>query len=259
MIQILPKINLREVSLKGESNMYKQVAHQLFWISFAVVSGFLFFNAISYDAVQVKILQKIEKIDLSLRKPQISAKAKQVLAGHKIYLINVLSKRAGLYDCQALKNAVPTLQSGMYMTYQQPGSEMFDMVFCDVTQQKQLLLAPQVSFVESQPLDIPSYASPILQQNLSSKIVNCESRHYEMKVCNQSHVIANMPIVKRKYSNSSCQSGVDFGFQGTELWVKNGCRADFELQALVSSTVSHKPQVATKPKITTEKRSGSDR
>lgn len=142
--------------------MRRSILHITTWIFSATITIFLFFNSTNFDEGAAKILKNIEKIDGKLKNGILSEKAKDVLRGHKIYLINVLSKKIGLSDCEAIKKMVPRMKSGMYMAYHVPNAKAFDMIFCDVRKREQVLLDGQVSYEPAKPIEVVTYVPPQL-------------------------------------------------------------------------------------------------
>jgi hypothetical protein len=57
--------------------------------------------------------------------------------------------------------------------------------------------------------------------------VRCESRNGSFKICNVS-TYGYVRLV-RQISQSACVAGRTWGYQNNQIWVGNGCRADFEV------------------------------
>ncbi len=62
----------------------------------------------------------------------------------------------------------------------------------------------------------------------NSVLMNCSSSDYDRRVCRTPGRVADARIV-RKISSSGCRQGSDWGIYTDAIWVKNGCRADFEV------------------------------
>ena len=64
--------------------------------------------------------------------------------------------------------------------------------------------------------------------------IRCESMDFKKKKCpvqlpSDDHEIKTVSVI-RKLSQTTCEEGVDYGISGNNIWVKNGCRAIFEVR-----------------------------
>ncbi len=58
------------------------------------------------------------------------------------------------------------------------------------------------------------------------RVVRCESRNFRLNVCNTRGRVIQARVARR-ISNRPCIQGLSWGVRGGNLWVSNGCRADF--------------------------------
>ena len=61
-----------------------------------------------------------------------------------------------------------------------------------------------------------------------SQFVQCESGGYNVSYCPVNGFIVNARVTSQR-SFAPCELGNTFGFQGNNIWVKDGCRATFEV------------------------------
>ena len=59
--------------------------------------------------------------------------------------------------------------------------------------------------------------------------VTCESQNYQQQYCPTGQQIANAWLIEQR-SSAPCIQGRTWGFQGSDIWVTQGCAADFGVQ-----------------------------
>ena len=59
--------------------------------------------------------------------------------------------------------------------------------------------------------------------------VTCESRNYQQQFCPTGRRISGASVANQR-SSAACIQGQTWGYQGSDIWVTNGCAADFNVQ-----------------------------
>jgi hypothetical protein len=200
----------------GETNMKLNIKYSILLLVPAFIIGFLFTNAITTDQTQVSILQNIQKINGHLANPTFSQTAKDTLRGHKIYLVNRLAKRMGLASCNSLKQTIPALESGAYMTYEVAGANSYKLRYCDVTTMQDFELSSSAVV----PADGGSNSAPYYETfSLRANNTTTPVRHDLAGIVQVIRVIPMSP-------QTPCPA-TSYGFDATGFWVKNNCHAQF--------------------------------
>lgn len=71
--------------------------------------------------------------------------------------------------------------------------------------------------------------------------INCESRDYQQQYCPTGQQIVNAWVIEQ-ISSAPCIQGRTWGFQNNDIWVTQGCAADFGIQGRGSPPVVAVPQ-----------------
>lgn len=58
--------------------------------------------------------------------------------------------------------------------------------------------------------------------------IRCKSKDFKPESCSVDGRIVDVSLRKQK-SRAACRKGTSFGFQGSHLWVKNGCDGEFDV------------------------------
>ena len=71
--------------------------------------------------------------------------------------------------------------------------------------------------------------------------ITCESRNYQQQYCPTGQQIASAWVIDQR-SSAPCVQGRSWGFQGSDIWVTEGCAADFGIQGRGGPPVVVAPQ-----------------
>ena len=76
--------------------------------------------------------------------------------------------------------------------------------------------------------------------------VSCESRNYQQAICPTGMQITGAWVIEQR-SSAPCIQGQTWGFQNSEIWVTQGCAADFGMQGsgIVVAPVPIMPSVSS--------------
>jgi hypothetical protein len=216
MIQILQMQSLLAIFWVGEINMKLNFKYSILLLLPFLVVGLLFTNAGTVDQIQVSILQNIQRINGHLANPSFSQTAKETLRGHKIYLVNRLAKRLGLASCNGLKQAIPALESGVYMTYDVAGANTYKTRYCDVSTMQDFELQSSASNL----LRIDSNIAPYF--DTFSLRANSTATPVRYEIPGVVQVIRVTPLS----AQTPCPT-TSYGFDAAGVWAKNNCQAQF--------------------------------
>ncbi len=178
--------------------------------------AFLYTNTTTVDQTRMSVIQNIQRINGHLANPSFSENAKNTFRGHKIYLVNRLAKHLGLSNCNMLKQTIPSLDSGLYMTYDTAGAPTFDMRYCDMTTLQDIEMESNVRISS---LEIQNSAAYYETFSLRANNNATPVRH---EIPGVVQVIRVTPLSPQ----TPCPAA-NYGFDATGFWVKNNCHAQF--------------------------------
>jgi hypothetical protein len=72
-------------------------------------------------------------------------------------------------------------------------------------------------------------------------LITCESRNYQQQYCPTGQQITSAWVIQQR-SSAPCIQGRSWGFQGGDIWVTEGCAADFGIQGRGGPPVAVVPQ-----------------
>ena len=71
--------------------------------------------------------------------------------------------------------------------------------------------------------------------------VSCESRNYQQQICPIGQQITGAWVIEQR-SSAPCIQGQTWGYQNSEIWVAQGCSAEFGVQGYAAAPVIVAPQ-----------------
>jgi hypothetical protein len=75
----------------------------------------------------------------------------------------------------------------------------------------------------------PGFPPPPPPAQFFTQYMECASNGYNLNFCAVPGFIVNAAVTNQE-SFAACQLGNTYGYQGNQLWVKDGCRATFMVQ-----------------------------